>query len=421
MKKLLLSSKIAFVFFAVAVLFQSCLKDSATKTYTIYRPVYKSIAEVRAAIKSDAATPIIHPGKIFVLGHYIFLNEVDKGIHIIDNSNPSSPVNKYFVSIPGNLDLAVKGNALYADQYRDLLTIDISNPVNVQVKKITEKVFQPRQYANYFLQDTTKMIVNWIKKDTTVNANDQQILPTGRPDILWFSNPAAQSAAPPTAGISGSMARFTLMNNYLYTVTDYDLNVFNVSDAENPVYTNKINLGWQIETIYPFKNKLFIGSMTGIYIFDVSMPSIPAQTSRFAHLTQCDPVIADNDYAYVTLHGGAICHGTLNQLDVLNIADINTPYLVRSYPLTNPHGLSQAGNTLFVCDAEAGLKVFNTSNPGDLKLIKTIDGINTYDVITQNGTAIVVAADGLYEYNFNDVNNITLQGKINFQSQFIFK
>lgn len=80
-------------------------------------------------------------GKVFVLGNYIFLNEIDKGVHIIDNKNPSAPVNKYFVAIPGNLDLAVKGNTLYADSYRDLLTLDISDPDNVQVKKTIENIF----------------------------------------------------------------------------------------------------------------------------------------------------------------------------------------------------------------------------------------------------------------------------------------
>jgi hypothetical protein len=49
-------------------------------------------------------------GKLFIQGHYIFLNEVDKGIHVIDNSNPAQPRNVAFIDIPGNVDLAVKGN-----------------------------------------------------------------------------------------------------------------------------------------------------------------------------------------------------------------------------------------------------------------------------------------------------------------------
>src|SRR4051812_45913067 len=133
MKKLLAASKIAILLFTGASLFQGCLKDTATRTYTLFTPVYKTVEEVRSGIKSNDAVPVKSPGKLFVQGTYIFLNEIDKGVHIIDNTNPAAPVNKYFVAIPGNLDLAVKGNTLYADNYQDLVTIDISNPANVQV------------------------------------------------------------------------------------------------------------------------------------------------------------------------------------------------------------------------------------------------------------------------------------------------
>ncbi|MGI8638249.1 MAG: hypothetical protein ACR2KZ_22885, partial [Segetibacter sp.] len=137
MKRIIYHCKVTLVYFVSVLLLQGCLKDTATKTYTVYSPVYKSVAEVRASIKNDAPSPIAKPGKIVVLGKYIFLNEVDKGVHIIDNTNPAAPVNKYFISIPGNLDLAVKGNTLYADLYKDLVTIDMSNPSAIAVKNIT--------------------------------------------------------------------------------------------------------------------------------------------------------------------------------------------------------------------------------------------------------------------------------------------
>src|SRR5688500_18833604 len=84
-------------------LLQGCLKDTVrhTYSYTFYRPVYKTAEEVRANIKTNGSEQIERPGKIFVKGNYIFLNEVDKGIHVIDNSNPSQPKNISFINIPG--------------------------------------------------------------------------------------------------------------------------------------------------------------------------------------------------------------------------------------------------------------------------------------------------------------------------------
>lgn len=414
MKRIICLCKITVVFFACTSLFQSCLKDSATKTYTVFTPVYKSVSEVRAGIKSDAPAPVSKPGKIVILGNYIFLNEIDKGVHVIDNTNPSAPVNKFFIAIPGNLDLAVKGNTLYADLYRDLVTIDISNPAAIEVKKITKNVFQPRQYTSFFIQDTAKVIVDWIKKDTTVSASEQPLYFPG--GVLYsYQNSASVSTVVPSAiGISGSMARFTLLNNYLYTVADNNLNVFDIAQPQNPVFTNRQTLGWQIETIFPFKEKLFIGSQTGVYVFSTANPAQPALLSMFGHISICDPVIADDNFAYVTLHDGTICHGTLNQLDVLDISNITSPRYIKTYPLTSPHGLSKDGNTLFICDGVAGLKVFDAEDVNNIKLLQTIDGINAYDVIAFNHNAIVVTTNGLYQYNYTNNKQVTLTSKITY-------
>ncbi len=101
------------------VVFSGCVKDTVKRTYnfTSYRPVYQAMAAVRASLKSEAPEPIQQPSKLFIRGRYIFLNDVNRGIHIIDNSNPAQPKNVAFIPIPGNVDLAVNGNTLYADLY----------------------------------------------------------------------------------------------------------------------------------------------------------------------------------------------------------------------------------------------------------------------------------------------------------------
>jgi len=167
-----------------------------------------------------------------------------------------------------------------------------------------------------------------------------------------------------------------------------------------------------IETIYPFKNKLFIGSSSGMFIYDISSSGNPVKQGSFSHVVSCDPVIADDDYAYVTLRSGNSCNGFTNQMEVLDITNINNPSLVKTYPLTNPHGLSKDGNLLFICDGADGLKIYDAKNVSDIKLLKTIDGFIAYDVIAMNGVALVVSTDGLYQYSYGDVNDIQLLSKI---------
>jgi hypothetical protein len=400
------------------IFFTGCVKDTCkhTFTYTFYQPVYKTTAEVRANIKSNPAKEIQEPGKIVLLGNYIFLNEVDKGIHIIDNSNPSSPKNIAFIDIPGNEDLAVKGNTLYADLYTDLVTLDISDPLHVAIKKYNESVFPYRIYSNGFYGDSTKIIVEWTKRDTTVvqDCNSNMVL-FNTPGVLeTFSASQNKNSPSSSIGRGGSMARFALAGNYLYTVGDQDLTSFNITNSNNPLFSNKTQVDWQVETIYPFKDKLFIGSNNGMFIYDINTsPGNPVKVGEFTHARSCDPVVADDNYAYVTLHSGSTCLGYTNELDIVKLNILTNAELVKTYNLTGPLGLSKDGDLLFICDGTDGLKIYNVSNVLNLQLLKQFPGLETYDVIAWNKIALVVAKDGLYQYDYSNVNNIHLVSKIN--------
>ncbi len=403
-------------FISVSFVFIGCKKDTCTRThsYTWYEPLYKTTEEVRANIKSNSPRDIKEPGKIFILGKYIFLNEINKGIHIIDNSNPSSPKNISFVDIPGNVDMAVKGNTLYADFYTDLVTLDISNPLNVIKKNISEGVFPDRSYYG-FSADSGKVIYDWVKHDTTVEDCNGVTLPYPG-GVVYFDNAFAfqSSSKSSPVGIAGSMARFALVNNYLYTVGYSDITVFNITNATQPVFANKLPVGWNVETIYPFKNKLFIGSNSGMFIYDVTAsPENPSRVGEFSHVSACDPVIADDNYAYVTLHSGTACLGYENQLDIVKLNNLSNAQLAKTYNLTNPHGLSKDGNLLFICDGTAGLKIYDAKNILNLQLLQQISGLETYDVIAYNKKALVVASDGLYQYDYSNARNIHLLSKMN--------
>lgn len=401
-----------------AFVFSGCIKDDCKKlqTYTFYQPVYKTTAQVKAEIVSGQPRDIENPGKLYIRGGYIFLNEIDKGVHIIDNRNPKQPKNVAFISIPGNLDMAVKGDALYADLYTDLVTIDISNPLQVQVKKYIEGVFPYRTYVNGFYNDTTRIIADWIRRDTTVvvSCNSDRNVEFFDNSFLNFSSQASSGkAASSPVGMGGSMARFAITTDRMYTVSNSDLNVFNISSVFDAKYQTKVQLdNWQIETIFPLKDKLFIGSQSGMFIYSVSNPDKPVKTGQFAHITSCDPVIADDHYAYVTLRSGTACQGFTNQLDVLLLNGFTDPKYLQTYNMTNPHGLSKDGGLLFVCDGADGLKVFDASNVSNMRQIKHFKGMDTYDVIAYNNIAIVVAKDGLYQFDYSNVNNIRLISKL---------
>lgn len=424
MKKLLQLAAIATF---VATTFTSCLKDVGTKHYLVYTPIIESTASLKAKVKSSAAIPVTNAGKLFIIGNYVFLNEKEKGIHIIDNTNPAMPINKGFLVIPGNTDLSIKNNILYANCYTDLLSINITNIDNISITNNIDDIFSDVRFYNGYSTSQGNVITGWNVKDTTFDieiAEGQGIWKGGRyyvsswggginatGGIANTSNPTSSASA---TGKAGSMSRFAIVDNYLYAVSNSTLNAIDVSNAAQPTVSSKQSLGWNIETIYPFKDKLFIGSQTGMFIYNISNPAQPSYISGFSHARLCDPVIADDNYAYITLHAGTFCQGTQNELDVINISNLASPYLVKQINLTKPQGLSKDGNLLFVCDDDAGIKIFDATNPENPILTQTIALAASYDIICNNGIAIVSAKDGIHQYDYSNPNNVVKLSKFGF-------
>jgi hypothetical protein len=213
-------------------------------------------------------------------------------------------------------------------------------------------------------------------------------------------------------GIGGSMARFTIANNMLYVVDQSSLRMFSISGGLSSLGTTSV--GRNIETIFPYNNHLFIGSTNGMFIYNISNPTSPAYVSTYIHGTACDPVVVDGNYAYITLRSGTPCNSSLNQLEVVNIQDLTAPVLNHTVQMTNPHGLGKDGNTLFVCDGTAGLKVFDATNPTTIPTTPTVNftNIQATDVIPFNNKLLMIGEDGLYQYDYSNVENISLLSRI---------
>jgi len=155
------------------LLFSGCNPDTEPGAPTNssmegYRPIYLSYEELRQVNTQDPRS-LQRPGKIYVRGTYLFINEPGEGIHIIDNHDPTHPKPLAFVNIRGNVDMAVKGNVLYADNATDLVALDITNPQQVQVLNRVENVFPyasypPQTGVQFECVDKTRgVVVGWEK------------------------------------------------------------------------------------------------------------------------------------------------------------------------------------------------------------------------------------------------------------------
>jgi len=393
-----------FVLLLLSMFTLSCTKDKVDEQYTFFRPVYATRETVKANIKSSAPELLQNPGKLVIKDNILYLNDLDKGIHVIDISHPAQLQQLAFIHIPGCIDMAINGNFLYADCYTDLEVLDITNPLQITVKQDLPGIF-PHRFYNNFMADTTKVIRQWVRVDTVVSHRfSETVNYSPRKEWMLFSaSSAAMTTTGAGLGIAGSMARFAQLNQRLYTVSSDDLKVFNVTREDKPSYVKSVDLqNGNIETIFPYTDKLFIGSQTGMFIYDAANPDQPVKLGQFMHNRSCDPVIADGPYAYVTLRSGSFCGGVSNQLDVIDIKQLTSPQLVKSYSLSAPAGLAKDGKLLLICDGKEGLKIMDATHPAAITLLGRIPGIDTYDVIALNGTALVVAKDGVYTIDYTN-------------------
>lgn len=400
------------------LVFHSC-EDKYSSTFEANVPIYKSWAEWRAEeIKMQSPEPIQNAGKIYIYQQYLLINDQYRGLHFYDNSDPANPVALGFLPVTGNVNMAIRNNSLYVDAFIDLLTIDVNDMSNPTLKCRREGVFANTGNVNrngynanlpvYDISGSNGVIVGW-KQETVTQEEDGSY--RGRNGGLLVQEDGAafggSSNAPTSVGIGGSMAQFTIVDSYLYTLEPWELTSYRI-DGECPQMGQTVQLNRNSETIFPAKGHLFLGTTTGMSIYNISQPASPSLAGDFAHVNSCDPVVVQDDRAYVTLRSGTQCQGFTNELLVLDISNLTSPQNIASYSMTNPHGLGVDGQTLFLCDGADGLKVFDISD--DLKIdqnqVGHYEDMTAYDVIPFNEVLIATTEEGIYQYDYSNPSGL---------------
>ena len=221
--------------------------------------------------------------------------------------------------------------------------------------------------------------------------------------LISCTKESASANGAASTGAGGSTARFTIAGNYLYVVDNLSLKAFDISTNNSPVYKSKTDIGINIETIFPYQDKLFIGSSSSMYIYSLTNPSKPERLARAEYTIRmsCDPVVARDSVAYATLRSTGRCGGGQSSLVVYNIKNISSPQLVNTNWLIAPYGLGIKNNSLYVCDGGYGLRVFNITNaynPVEVSVIR-VNNTTFYDLIPYGNVLIAQVNDGFILYD----------------------
>ena len=419
-----------FLFLAIAGIFVSCeRKYTETVTYQVNEPVFMTSEAFRSSVVvTDEQHAVTGGGKICFYNGYLYISETGTGIHIIDNRNPSNPHAVGFIKLLGNADLAIRNNLLYADAFANLTWFDISNPAKPKLKGILENVFYEVlppvdnnfgfDYDEVYSPEARNkgMIIGW---KLTKKTREVEGYYGGRNDSYYYTaemsgDKSGGGAANVITGINGSMSRFSLYKDYLYAVINNKMSVFDLSGETPSKAIENVWIGGNVETIFSYKENLFMGTPTGMLIYSVANPLSPQYCSVISHAFGCDPVVVENDLAYVTIHSGNVCGQNANLLIVVDVQNVYAPYQLASYTMTKPKGLGIDNGTLFLCDD--GLKIFKADNPQTIiaNQLAHYEGMDGFDVIPFNNVLMMIAEDGLYQYDYSDLGNIRELGALKF-------
>lgn len=403
-------------------LFCGCNDDMKVKetiTYTVNKPVLMSADVFRSSVKvTTQPEEITQKGKICFYEGYLYISEPGKGIHIIDNRNPASPASVGFIELIGNADVAIRNNILYADSYIDLVGFDISNPALPVLKSRLENVF-PQSYPpieeGYIDSELCNLaatngniVVGWTQEEETHTLEyykNEQVYN----DAMTNSSGGSSGGS---TGVNGSMSRFGLYKDYLYVALNDYMSIFNLAGDEPEKAVENMYIGGSVETIFSYKDCMFMGTPTGMMIYSVADPLKPEYQSMMWHVYGCDPVVVENDIAYVTVHSGNNCGQNFNELIILNVKDVKNPQPIVSYTMTKPKGLGIDNGTLFLCDD--GLKIYNAEDPQTLMAnrLAHYSGMEGYDVIPYDNVLMMIADDGIYQYDYSNLKEIKQLSKL---------
>lgn len=395
-------SKLLVLSFLMVILLGGC-RTNCTKTisYRALMPVYMSMTDMRKVNEAQSPKDLSDPGKICVYQDLLLIIEKYEGVHIFDNSDPANPVALKFVAIKGCLDMNVVDDVMFANQGADMVSWDISDPSNPSFVQRLEMIM------NHELLKNDSFPIAMEERDIVEVIEDANCGDDGgfRGGFLFAEDASNSGGGGGQSGQAGSMSRFAYVDGYLYIVDSDNLRSLDMSDVRNAFVSGNQQITWEVETIFPYKDFLFLGTTTGMVVLNrVVNPKVPVWTTSFTHVRGCDPVVVYDDKAYVTLRGGSRCGAAEDALHIVDISKMEQPTLLESYLMEGPYGLAASDSLLLICDGNAGLKAFDRRFTFEMNnhQYSTFEGKNTYDVIHNGETTILSAKEGIFQIDYSD-------------------
>ncbi|MBW1295917.1 hypothetical protein [Aquimarina litoralis] len=129
-----------------------------------YEPILLDRTDFENSVALKDPITITTSGKIYIKDNLLFINEVHKGFHIYDNSDPASPIPIKFLDASGSTDLAIRDNMIYINQATDLIAVEYDDANGITLTKRVVNVFPEIRSPDGFLPfdiPENNVVVGW--------------------------------------------------------------------------------------------------------------------------------------------------------------------------------------------------------------------------------------------------------------------
>lgn len=190
-------------------------------------------------------------------------------------------------------------------------------------------------------------------------------------------------------GAIGAIFDQVISGHLLYTAQQGDFSgvlIYDVSSSAPSLVGSFSETGQDPFSLSLVGNYLFVGTVEGLLVLDVSAPSSPSLVATLALPTSA--TVVSGNFLFVGT--------TDNRLVVLNISNPAAPIQVAQISLPDfPVNLRTSGSLLFIADNTAGLLTFGISNPLSPTLLSQYQPSSAMeDAAIDGNLALLAAAEG---------------------------
>ena len=314
---------------------------------------------------------LIEPISLTIEKERIFIADLVTGIQVYDVADRAAPTYVMTIPVRENRASAIKDDILYANDLGSLLAIRIGDDGYEVVKEIKS---QPEYHSDLAFHE---------RHDRGYGC----ACSTGR-DVVAPNGTFA-------GGGGSSFATFAVIDDYLYYLDDWTLITADITVPADPQVIGRTPIGWQIETLYPTQDYLFIGGTRGMFIFDRRDPASPEMIGHVQHFRGCDPVVVSGDIAFVTLRGGNVCGQAPDVLLCIDIKNPAKPTIIGERSMKTPHGLAVENHLLYVSKGTRGFVLLDVNTPASPTKIAGWADRPTRDFIWSGATLYTLGFDNV--------------------------